>query len=148
VRRWKAVVAGCLAVLVAVPVGGVVLVRTGVVERVLGDCTDSQMRSAEIVADELRRELPGRTGSVEVDGYCWDEPFPTVGTSTSAERDVVIAELREKWSCRQQKGTLPPAWDCEDVGGQGVALDVYTDGDVIATVVGGAASATPRKTVA
>ena len=108
---------------------GVGAVRTGLVGRVLDECTDDAKQASAAVADEVRLGLPERVEPVVAEGYCGGEPYPVVTTSTSAERASLAELARERWGCRAGSGS-PAYWDC-DMAGQRVEVTLDADGEFV-----------------
>ncbi|MFB9315223.1 hypothetical protein [Nocardioides plantarum] len=140
-RRSTRVVLGCvIAVSLVFGGGAYALVKTGAVDAMLNECTDEATDAANELADAVRKDLPGRTSAVELTGYCDKQPWPSVTTTTSADRATVARRLRARWGCtyapvidpRLDNGVVAPPWDCADVGGHEATVEVDYDGTFIA----------------
>jgi hypothetical protein len=133
----------CVAAVVVLLGGGAfALVKTGTVDAMLNECTDEATQTANELADAVRKDLPGRTSAVEVTGYCDQQAWPSVTTTTDSERADVARQLKARWGCtyapivapRLDNGVTPPPWDCDDVAGHLATVEVYSDGTFIADV--------------
>lgn len=131
------------AALVLLAVGLTVLVKTGAVDSALSECSVENEQRAKKVASTIEAELPGRFGAVTVEGYCWQDPRPSVEGQTSASRTAVSGALKDQWGCRAQTGAVPATWECSDVGGFAIELVVEDDGGVSAVVTNVATTGRP-----
>ena len=143
-RRSTQAAVGCLvAALVLLGGGAVALVRTGAVDAMLSECTDAATGAADEVADAVRRDLSGRTSPVEVEGWCQQQPWPSVTTTTGGDRAVIARELRARWGCTYapvvapslSNGATSPPWECTDVAGYAAVVELDRDGTFVADIL-------------